>query len=85
MAAYAGQTVMYKTAAGYVPAVTTAHRDNTGAIADVSYASATTVDIVTLGYQPTRVASVAKGAQTGFPAGAGTAAVNTTGTVWIPA
>ena len=57
MAVYAGATGLYKTAAGWVPAVTTAHYSS-GVVADVAAPSATTVDIITLGYQPTRVAGV---------------------------
>jgi hypothetical protein len=81
MAQYAGVTGLYKTAAGYVPAVTTAHRNSSGAIVDVAIGSADSVDIVTLGYQPTRVSSVDVAAGTNFAA----RLTNDTGSFWVPA
>lgn len=80
MAIYAGVTGLYKTAAGYVPAVTTAHRTSaTAAGSDTAIASATHVDIVTLGYQPTRIASVPVVATTNFAA----RLTNATGSFWV--
>lgn len=79
MALYAGVAGLYKTAAGYVPAVTTAHRDANGAIQDDTVANSTTVDIITLGYQPTRVSNVPKGAGSNFAA----RLTNATGSFWV--
>jgi hypothetical protein len=79
MALYAGVSGLYKTAAGFVPAVTTAHRDATGAVHDDTVANSTTVDIITLGYQPTRVTHVAKGAGSNYAARLS----NATGTFWV--
>jgi hypothetical protein len=82
MALYAGVAGLYKTASGYVPAVTTAHRSSaTAAATDITVATATHVDIITLGYQPTRIASVPKGAGTDFAS----RLTNDTGSFWIPA
>ena len=82
MAVYAGVSGLYKTAAGYVPAITTAHRTSaTAAPSDTAIGSATHVDIITLGYQPTRVASVPKGAGTDFAS----RLTNDTGSFWVPA
>jgi len=80
MTLYAGVAGLYKTAAGYVPAVTTGHRTSaTAAPSDIAIATATHVDIITLGYQPTRVASVAKNTNTDFAS----RLTNATGTFWV--
>lgn len=81
MALYAGVAGLYKTANGFVPAVTTAHRSAAGAIHDKAWDDAltTSVDIITLGYQPTRIASVPKGAGTNFAA----SGTNAAGSFWV--
>lgn len=79
MAIYAGEPGLYKTAAGYVPAITTAHRDAAGAIVDDTVGNAVSVDIITLGYQPTRVSNVPKGAGSNFAA----RLTNATGSFWV--
>jgi hypothetical protein len=85
MAAYAGVKCLYKTEAGFVPATTVAHRTGATAaasvIADVAFGSATFLDIVTEGYQPTRITAAPIGAGTNFAA----RLTNAVGSVWIPA
>lgn len=85
MAAYSGVQCLYKTQAGFVPAVTTAHRTGATAaasvIADSAFGTATFYDIVTIGYQPTRITAAPLGAGTNFAA----RLTNAVGSVWIPA
>jgi hypothetical protein len=85
MAAYAGIDCLYKTESGFVPATTVAHRTGATAaasvVADVAFASATFLDIVTVGYQPTRITAAPIGAGTNFAA----RLTNAVGSVWIPA
>lgn len=85
MAAYAGIKVLYKTESGFVPATTVAHRTGANAaasvIADVAIGGATFVDIVTTGYQPTRITAAPVGAASTFAA----RLTNAVGSVWLPA
>lgn len=83
MALYQGIVVMYKTAAGAVPAVTTAHY-TTGTVAsvDVAVGSANTVDITLITSQTTKLTGVVVAAAT---TAFGSASAVTTGRVYIPA
>jgi len=82
MAIYQGAIVFLKTAAGSIPAITTAHYDAQGARADVAAGSAVTVDITTLTSQSTKLTGVTvEGATQSFA----TRNDVTAGQVFIPA